>query len=446
VDFKLMPESLLPQSAAGESSANIAPEPRTPPKFAAAGVRGLIDPGGYSAAANAAATSGLIEGIAGIKRAGNGIGALTAASWPCGVEAQLETAVRANPNQAEANRRLGEFYIAHGQPNQAIPFLQKAREIDPADDLAARDLGVAWIESGQFDSARQWLTGLAERLPTPEIHRLLARALEGARMFPQAAEQYHLAADDEPSEENFFGMGYELILAGLPAEAANAFRLGLKQHRQSIQLLIGAGTAEFLQGHSSEGLVSFLQASDLNPSDPRPYSFLSSASGISEAEGDRVRQALKRFLDLAPGNAEASYFYAVSLAKSPDAQEAAVAASVEAGLKRALALNPALAKAHMQLGVFYGERGDHKDAAIEYEAAVRLAPGLKEAHYRLAGAYRRTGRPELAAREMQLFLQARASESAGAGDSDIGIEQFLSVIEPPGSPKDGAGKCPVGAR
>ena len=36
-------------------------------------------------------------------------------------------------------------------------------------------------------------------------------------------------------------MGYELVLAGLPADAARAFESGLKQHPQSIRLLIGAG-------------------------------------------------------------------------------------------------------------------------------------------------------------------------------------------------------------
>ena len=43
-------------------------------EFEAAGIRGLIDPGGYSAPANAAAASGLISGVADIRRTENGAG------------------------------------------------------------------------------------------------------------------------------------------------------------------------------------------------------------------------------------------------------------------------------------------------------------------------------------------------------------------------------------
>ena len=434
VDFKLGP---MPSTVESKPPAGSHP----PPKFEAAGVRGLIDSGGYSAAANGAAASGLIEGIADIKRADNGVGASAANQWPCGLEPELRTAVAANPSQGAANRRLGEFYIAHNQAGKAVPFFQRARQIDPSDYLAARDLAFAWMKSGQFATARELLETLPENQRTPETHRLLARAYEGSGMFRQASQQYQLAANSEPSEENLFGVGYELILAGLPADAAGAFTAGLTRYPQSITLLIGSGTAEFLQGHTSEGLSFFLRASDLYSSDPRPYSFIASASKASPSESERVRSSLKRFLDLAPNNAKACYFYALSLLNGPDSG-AGDTVSVESLLKRAIALDPGLAGAHLQLGVLYERRGDFDSAAHEFEAAILLAPELKEAHYRLAGVYRHTGRVELAAREMQLYQQARAQETSQPADSAIGIEQFVSVFDRPVPQMAGAAQCP----
>jgi tetratricopeptide (TPR) repeat protein len=398
--------------------------PHSPLKFEAAGVRGLIDPGGYSASANAAAASGLIAGIVDIKRSGNGLGARSEKDWPCSLEPELRKAVEKTPDSPDANRRLGEFYIVHDVPARAVPFLQRARSMEPANGVISEDLAVALIKSGQFDSARELLISLAEGQPTPQMYRLLARADEGSGQFTQASHEYQLAANADPSEENLFGVGYELILAGSPAEAANAFRAGAKLYPKSIALLIGIGAAKFLQGQTADSLLLFLQATDLDPTDPRPYSFLSSASTVSPVESDRVRSRLKRFLDLAPDNPQASYLYGLNLLEGRGKQPSAFDINgIMALFQRAIVLDPNFARAHYQLGVLHAEHGDYNDAVREYEAAVRLAPDLKEAHYRLAGAYRHTGHPELASHEMQLFQQIRDREDRG-----ISIEQFVSVL------------------
>ena len=418
---------------------------RPPLKFEAAGVRGLIDPGGYSAPANAAAASGLIAGIADIKRSGYGLGA-SARDFPCGLEPELKKSVEANPDKAEPNRRLGEFYIAHDQPVKAIPLLEQAHRIDGADAASARDLAIAWMKNGQFEAARELLTGLAAGQGESQTHSLLARAEEGSGMFARASEEYQIAAKGDPSPENLFGVGYELILAGMPRDAGKAFRAGLAQHPRSIQLLSGAGAAEFLQGHAAEGIVSFLQATDLAPSDPRPYSFLSSASGVSGVEGERVRSAFKRFRELVPENAQASYFYGLNLLGQRGKDGGAVDLKmVEELFKQAIMLDPNFAKAHFQLGGLYAERGDFVAAAREYEATVRLAPELREAHYRLAGAYRHTGRDELAAREMRLFEQARERPDSETGTAGMSIEQFVSVIDRPGRERPET-QCPAAGR
>jgi len=49
---------------------------------------------------------------------------------------------------------------------------------------------------------RELLETLLGKQPTPETHRLLARADEGSGMFAQACQQYQLAAQDEHGEED----------------------------------------------------------------------------------------------------------------------------------------------------------------------------------------------------------------------------------------------------
>ena len=420
-DFTL---SQLPQEGSATTS-------QAPPKFEAAGIRGLIDPGGYSAPANAAAASGLISGIADIRRTENGPGFLASNELPCGLEPELTKTVTENPQNADANRRLGEFYLAHGSASHAIPYLKRARQIDSNDSRTARDLSEALATSGQFDAAYELMILLPESQKDVEFHRRLARVDEGLSQFAQASEEYRIAAEKDPSDENTFGIGYELILAGRPKAAATAFNAGLMRHPSSMTLLIGTGAAEFLLGDSSAAVKLFLQAADVNPSDPRPYSFLAGAFEISGAEVEEVRASLKRHLELSPGDAEAYYFDALGFLHGNPNGGVIDSERVEALLKQAIALDPGLAKAHFQLGTVYAHRDDYSSAAREFEATVRLAPDMQEAHYRLASAYKKTGRPEAAEREMKLFREARDSSKTQKENGGINIEQFISVVDRP---------------
>ena len=55
------------------------------------------------------------------------------------------------------------------------------------------------------------------------FHRLSAKVEEGSGHFAKASEEYLIAAEQDPSEENIFGEGYELILAGRPMDAAEVY-------------------------------------------------------------------------------------------------------------------------------------------------------------------------------------------------------------------------------
>jgi tetratricopeptide (TPR) repeat protein len=393
-------------------------------EFQASGIRGLIDPGGYSAS-TAGAASGLLRGIADVRRTDKSTAASAAKEWPCSLEPALQKAAAGHPDQAEANRKLGQFYTAHNQPARAIPLLQRALAIDPADYAASKELAVAWLQSGEFEKARKLLTPLAEQHPDAALHQLLARADEGTGLFREAAGQYRIADGEEPSEESLFGIGYELVLAGSVPEGAAAFQAGVARYPRSIPLRIGLGTALYLQGKTPESLRSFLSATDIDPADPRAYSFIANALGIAGDESERIRESFKRYLDRKPASAAANYFYALALSRdgNPDPSR------IEPLLKRAIQLDPNLGKAHLQLADSYAHREDYDDALPEYEAAVRLAQDSSEAHYRLAMADKHLGKADAAAREMQIFKILK--EKQASGTEGVDLAQFISVMDTP---------------
>jgi hypothetical protein len=172
------------------------------PQFEAAGIRGLIDPGGYSASAGAAAASGLIKGITGIKRTGNDSAMSPKTSASCALEPALKKALEEKPESGAANLNLGEFYLAHGQTEKATPLLERARSLNKGDQETLRWLAGAYLKEDRFDVAEKLLTTIPATESGPETHRLLAQANEGMGRFTKASQEYQLAANQQPSEEN----------------------------------------------------------------------------------------------------------------------------------------------------------------------------------------------------------------------------------------------------
>lgn len=416
-----------------------------PPTFESVGVQGLIDSGGYSASASSAAASSLISGIANIKRTDNTVETPPGKDLPCTFESILKKDVEANPNNEDANRRLGEFYLAHGQANRAITILKRAQQLSSTDARVTQDLADALLMSRSFDAAKE----LANTLPSDvdaDKYRLLARAEEGLGHFVQAAKDYRIAIKQSPTEQNLFGVGYELILAGMVADAEQAFSFGVERYPQSTILRIGLGTAEFLEGHSSTALQSFLKAAQMSPSNSGAYPFLVSVFEISGAEREQVIACVRRYLDAAPHDAEAYYLYARVLSRhSADGGDIDIN-QIEALLKQANALNPNLADAHFQLGRLYAERDDHNAAALEFETAIRLAPALREAHYRLAIEYRSLDETDKAAREMQLFREAGGSKNNEIEDPEVSLEKLAPMVSPQEQSSTQPGYCSTNLR
>jgi tetratricopeptide (TPR) repeat protein len=410
------------------------------PQFEAAGVRGLIDPGGYSASSNAAAASGLIKGIADIKRTGNDAAMPAKMGTPCALEPALKRDVETNPESAQASLKLGEFYLAHGQEAKALPILEHARSLNRTDQETLEQLADAYLRAGRFDAAGKLLTSSVVQ-ESPEMHRLAARADEGTGKFTEASHAYQLAADQDPTEENLFGAGYELILAGLPRDAERAFAAGVKRSPRSIQLLIGLGSAQFLAGRAAEAIQTLLRAVDLDPADPRPYPFLSGAASAAHDNAERVHAAFERFLSVAPDNPRASYYLALDMLHEPAAGQA-TNRRIEALLKRAILLDPGLPDAHFKLGVLYERQKDYQAEAQELEKELSLSPNSKEAHYRLASAYRQTGRSDLSAKEMQRFREAQERSPAPKAGIGADIDPFISVLGKPASIASRGSLCP----
>jgi hypothetical protein len=61
----------------------------------------------------------------------------------------------------------------------------------------------------------------------------------------------------------------------------------------------------------------------------------------------------------------------------------------------------------------------------------------------LALAYKHIGRPEQAAREMEIFRLSKKDRASGSDEEGIDIAQFISVMDTPGRLSDPETQCPA---
>jgi tetratricopeptide (TPR) repeat protein len=83
---------------------------------------------------------------------------------------------------------------------------------------------------------------------------------------------------------------------------------------------------------------------------------------------------------------------------------------IEALLRRAVALDPKLAKGFLELGILLSDERRYREAIQELRQAIRLEPQMAQAHYRLSQGYQRTGQNELAAKELEIFEQLKGDQ------------------------------------
>ena len=332
---------------------------------------------------------------------------------PGDVEGALKQAVVQRPDSFEANHRLGEFYLQSGRLKAGIPYLEKAQRLNPAHYVNGYDLALAYLEMGNLSDASRQIRGMLDRQNTAELHNLLGETEEKVGDYAVAANEFQLAAHLDPSEKYIFDWGNELLLHRGYEPAVKVFASGLERYPQSAMLHIGLGVAFYSLGFYDDAAKALCRATDLAPSDPRPYLFLGRMFDISLSQTDEVTKRLKRFAETQPRNALASYYYAMSLWKGQRGQ------SVEANmneiaslLKRSAALDPKFPDPHLQLGILYAGEQRYADAIREYQQATKLKPNLADAHYRLAQAYSRTGKKVLAGKEFELYKRFHQQEMA----------------------------------
>ncbi len=339
---------------------------------------------------------------------------------------QFRKALTLNPHDYDTNHNLGEFYAQSGKVAEARPFLEEAHAITPAAYDNTYDLAMTDFLVGRNDDARSLVLDLIKQKDAGELHNLLGQIDEKEGKYLAAASDYELAAHLDPSEDNLFDWGSEMLLHRTYEPAISVFEEAAHRYPKSPRILIGLGLSLYSRGRYDDAVKALLAAVDLSPADPRCYVFLSKAYNSSPLQADDVIKAFRRYADLQPTSALAQYYYAVSLWKGKRTEDASLdQQTIESLLLKAVSLDDSLADAHVQLGNLYADQHNYDKSIPQYVRALELNPNLADAHYRLGTDYVHVGKKDDAQKEFAVYQKLRADHLNEIDKERAEVQQFV---------------------
>jgi tetratricopeptide (TPR) repeat protein len=261
---------------------------------------------------------------------------------------------------------------------------------------------------------------------TADLRFQLAEIEEKEGHSLDAAKDYQRAAEMAPTEPHLFALGAELLLHRAFEPSLEVFTNGRRRHPQSVRMILGLGSAAYALGTTDAAKQIFLQACDVNPADATPYLFLGKIQSTETSVTDGWADRLRRFSELHPENAEAHYLYAVALTKQGG--ERKQVALAESQLNAAIALNPILGDAYLELGILASQQGDLPKAVAFLKKAVEHTPLPDDAHYRLAQVYRRLGEMDKARQESELYKQMDERKNKQVERERHELQQFVYTL------------------
>jgi len=349
---------------------------------------------------------------------------------------QFRKAVELEPKNYDANHNLGEFYIQTGKLAEARQYLDQAHQIHPEAYDNGYDLAMANFLLGKPEEARQVIGALVKVKDTGELRNLLGQIDEKDGKYVEAANDFEAAAHLDPSEDNLFDWGSEMLLHRTYDPAIAIFLQGTQRYPKSPRMFIGLGLAYYSRGKYDDSIPALLAAADMNPGDPRCYVFLSKAYNSSPLQVDEVIQRFRRYAELQPGNALAQYYYAVSLWKGRRVSDAGTdMTTVESLLQKAISLDDSLAAAHVQLGNLYADEHKYEQSIPQYVRALELDQNLSDAHYRLGTDYVHVGQKDNAQKEFAIYQKLHAEHLAEVEKERAEVQQFVYSEKAPGTSK-----------
>lgn len=344
-------------------------------------------------------------------------------------EATYREAGQRDPSSAAVQYGLGRVAEYRRRFAEAIPYFEKALELQPGATAIHYRLGLAYREVDRLDEARHHLglnRGDRVRMTDPLIDQV-ALMIQGEEIYFKAGIDAARRGDLEEAVALF-----ERAAAENPDDAQVHYNLALAfsrldrqtEARAALERSITADP-EFRNGHFNLAVmmvedsdyaaaeVHFGRAHEIDPEDVESHLEWATALARIGRDGKAVEE-LESLVERVPSAADGRYRLAVLLERGGQDGEA-----IE-HYQEAVALQPDLTEAHASLGMLLGREGRFLDAANEFAAVVEHEPQRLDAHMGQAMALVLGSYDAEARRRLEASLEAHPG--------DVELSQLLARV------------------
>ena len=323
-------------------------------------------------------------------------------------ERDYQKAIAANPKQFESHAALGLLYAQTNRGNKALPELQTASQLEPAnhDDAAKAQVwrSLAQLQLGSDPAgAKQSLLKALQLTPGRDTSAdlvLTGQIAEANDDAEDATTAYKRAlAEDPTSAGATSGLAHLLLKEKKPQEAEPLLRAALAKHPEDAGLTAQLATALSAEGNDTEATATLEKLHQLQPANTDVTGMLADAY-LRNGAADKAAPLLAEAIRTAPNSATLLTAYGQSLIYT---KQFAAAVPI---LERAAAADPhaeeawgGLAFAHSQL---------HQDAEVlkDLSARQKIGPDTPETLFLWATSYDNLHQTKQAAEYYDQFLAA----------------------------------------
>ena len=298
------------------------------------------------------------------------------------------------------NAALGQEFLKHAQPKDALPYLRAANMARPDDAAVRKQLATAYLGCRQPEAVLELINGPT----TADEHYLRASAFYQAHRFPDADQESDAALTLAPENPQVLALRVRLLQRAGQQEAALEMA-----HKASAlaptwdEPFYLAGISQYLLRHYADARQNLTRAFELNPRSATAIFMAALASG-GEGEPRQAERYLRRAIALQPDNARFHCHLGILLIRLNEYSKA------EESLKRAAQLKPEYPLPHYELGklAVYAKRWPAARQA--FESTIAADAGFTSAYYQLARVYANLGEKDKSERVLADFKKLHQKE------------------------------------
>ncbi len=327
---------------------------------------------------------------------------------------EVESTVAANPQRYDIRMQAATFYMQVGDNAAAIPHLQAATRLSPAQALPWIALGDAGTLSARFPVAEGAYSRAAKLEPdNPLLIRGRGQLYLAQERFVEARAELERGLKKHPDNPDLrVALGNLYLVLNRPRLAVKTLEPAVQRVPDSVELHSLLADAYERDLHLEAAVRELREVTRLAPQDHRAWGHIGLYL-VNLTRFDDARPALERAIALDP--AESYYYGTLADSYALDRSHPENFSRAEELFKKAIQLNPKNDRALYAYAMGLTRRGGRGDLDAAVGLLRRLLALNKKnvnVHFKLSETYRRLGKPAEARRHLASFQELSASERA----------------------------------